>query len=402
MAIALQVLKIIGIVLLWVIGILLALLLLLLFWPYGYRIRASKYKDIRAQAGVTWFFRFVTADLLYEEGVNFRIRVLGIPLYDKRRKARKAEEKERRLAEKAAKQVKNAAERTEGLKESLTGTDKEGSTETLDRIEESRLDGTEHSGHELDGENFGTSDFVDDVDEENSRTDTDISEAEGFDTLVEKDRKPSLFERVKNRFSRKHGSKKPRDKNASGRKKTNKTFKRNGDGSRKKKPPFDEWCEEQLDRIEEKAEALSDTIRDGSWELGDTVDRAFDTYHYYERVLESDGTAWVVEYVKKHLLAILKPLKPRRFDLDLDHRSTDPVQVAKVMEYYALSIPLTDDIRGKIRVTSLIDEDRIEGNAGLKGSFILGSILWHAFLLWRNKKVRHFIKVIKREQGNGN
>lgn len=104
---------------------------------------------------------------------------------------------------------------------------------------------------------------------------------------------------------------------------------------------------------------------------------------------------------KKHGLAILKPLKPTRFDLDLDYRSTDPVQIAKVTEYYALSIPLTDDIRGNIRVTALPDEDFLEGETRLKGHFILGSLLWHAFLLWKNKKVRHFIKVLKREQDTG-
>ena len=377
MAIALQILKIIGIVLLWVIGILLGLLLLILFWPYGYRIGASKKENIRANAGITWLLHFLTADLIYEDGVNLRIRILGIPVYDKKKKAAREEERERREAEKEKK--RREAERAKAETEPGPDLPKEQAGE-----EEPELDFLKEQA----GEEEPELDFL----KEQTGADT-LNEKENPETPGDetgKEGRLSVWKRRLNDRRARRERRKNRDRAGDNNKK-----------KRRKKPDFPEWCEEKIDLLEEKAEELIDRIEDGAWDLGDTIDGAFDTYHYYERVLESEGTAWVVDYVKKHGMAILKPLIPKRFDLDLDYRSTDPVHVAKVMEYYALSIPLTQDIRGKILVTALPDEDSVEGETKLKGSFILGVLLWHAFLLWKNKKVRHFIKVIKREQEAG-
>ena len=80
--IILTILKIIGIVLAYIVGLVLFLLLLVLFAPVRYRLSgAGENTDIRAQGKVTWLLGLLTAVAEYEElDVSYRVSVLGFDL----------------------------------------------------------------------------------------------------------------------------------------------------------------------------------------------------------------------------------------------------------------------------------------------------------------------------------
>ncbi|MBP3297624.1 MAG: hypothetical protein J6M27_13680, partial [Lachnospiraceae bacterium] len=90
MTVFLTVLKIIGIVLLSILGFLLVLVLLLLFWPFFYIVEAAKTEEITAKAKVTWLLHIVVVEVIWQNGLNKRLKLFGIPVYDQKRKEAKA------------------------------------------------------------------------------------------------------------------------------------------------------------------------------------------------------------------------------------------------------------------------------------------------------------------------
>ena len=79
MHIILLILKIIGIVLVSLIGVFLALILLGLFVPLRYNIKGEKGNEqpIEADVRVNWLLHIVSFSLKYKEKVSYRLRIFG-------------------------------------------------------------------------------------------------------------------------------------------------------------------------------------------------------------------------------------------------------------------------------------------------------------------------------------
>lgn len=83
LAVILKLLSILGIVLLFALGILLLLLLLVLFMPIVYRIKASKdAAAVEAAVRIRWLFGLVKAIFLYPAPGTIVLKVLGFTIYD--------------------------------------------------------------------------------------------------------------------------------------------------------------------------------------------------------------------------------------------------------------------------------------------------------------------------------
>lgn len=107
LSIILSILKIIGIVLLCIIGFVLLLLLLLLFVPVRYRIDAEKHeegeKPVCAHAAVTWLLHLVNARVLYPSEELYRVRIAFfkiLPRGDKEDKTASKEDNKKKEKEK--------------------------------------------------------------------------------------------------------------------------------------------------------------------------------------------------------------------------------------------------------------------------------------------------------------
>lgn len=77
-----MILKIIGILLLVVLGIVLALLLAVFFVPVRYRIQVDKEAEgtAKVRAGVGWLLRILYVSVRYEEELHYCVRIFGIPI----------------------------------------------------------------------------------------------------------------------------------------------------------------------------------------------------------------------------------------------------------------------------------------------------------------------------------
>lgn len=81
------ILKITGIILLSVLGIILVLLLLVLFVPIRYRAELEKKSEILIKANISWLLRMLRVDIFYEKAEkNIVVKFLWMKLYPKKEK----------------------------------------------------------------------------------------------------------------------------------------------------------------------------------------------------------------------------------------------------------------------------------------------------------------------------
>ena len=358
MAVFLTVLKIIGIVLLCILGVLLLLILLLLFWPFFYSVEAAKTEEITAKARVTWLLHLIVVEVIWQKGLNKRLKILGIPVYDQKRKEAKAAakaEKEKKKAEakaaiedkKKEDQKENKEDNGDDLKEELSGgnTEEQKTAEDLnasEKTEEDNVTGTSSADQELSSDENGA--FEEKVPGENNKE------------------------------------------------------------KKKKKKSFDDficWLEKKWDQFMDFLDRAPDKLADWLEFLPDKTEELIETIEYYDRLLNSEGTEWVIDYVKDHGGKLLFHVLPYRTDGTLDYCDEDPENVAKIYEYQAFALPVLDKICGRhghFDILALQDEKKVHLTIKTKGRLFLIYLAWHGGCLVLNKKVKAFLKRLKREE----
>lgn len=163
----LTVLKIIGIVLLWILAIILAILLLVLFVPIRYRIdglipetefdQGFDVEKIKGSAKITWLFHFVSAVIAYPENKEFTLRILGIKILPKSEKKDKEKKKDKK--EKSGKKKKDKKDKEDkvdvlesSVNEEIAEDNSEGVSENIDENNSS----DKENSSESDNSNIGS------------------------------------------------------------------------------------------------------------------------------------------------------------------------------------------------------------------------------------------------------
>lgn len=97
--IILGILKIVGIILVTIIGILLLVLLLILFFPVSYQIKGEKDQDITGNVKVSWLFHLIAFYVTFENNArSTKLKILGIPIrFDKIKKEKPEKKKKSKL-----------------------------------------------------------------------------------------------------------------------------------------------------------------------------------------------------------------------------------------------------------------------------------------------------------------
>lgn len=356
LAILLTILKIIGITLLIILGTVIVILLLVLFWPFSYKINGDNRQKMNGAVTVSWFFHLLHVKAYYQDEFNIEARVLGIKIYDKLKKDGKfsSEDSVTSSDKKKAKEKKEK----DKAKDKRTVKDEE-SYEEIGLIDDNNLniENDSNVNNEFDDnmnfEEEDEADFADWLD------DSDSEKADGSSK-----EKKNLFKKIVSKFKS------------------------------KKKISFKDWLSDIFDKIWDFIDDLYFKVSDFCEKPATKVDELVDTYIYYDRILSSKGTDWVINFVKVKVIKILKALKPYRSDINIDYSSTDPEKAAKMFEIYAM----TRMIHPKHTHMNVgFVEDDFKFDARVKGRFVLGVIAFHALTLIFNKKVKKFIKLMKRE-----
>ena len=176
-------------------------------------------------------------------------------------------------------------------------------------------------------------------------------------------------------------------------------------GNRKKKRPLKARIRDLIKKCEKAADKLEDTLTDIPFTVDEFEDKAekkfeeaFNTIEYYDRILNSKGADESLTKLKKRLKGALKPLRPKRTDIYFYLSSDDPEKVAKVWEAAGMLLPLLDEIKARADIDAGQGDDDIKGELFMRFSFPLFPIVWNALLIITDKKLKKFIKLLKREE----
>lgn len=357
-----------------ILGTVIVILLLVLFWPFSYKINGDNRQKIYGAVTVSWFFHLLHVKAYYQDEFNIEARVLGIKIYDKLKKDGKLSSEDS-VSSSDKKKAKKKKEKDKA-KDKRTIKDEE-SYEEIGLIDDNNFNEEEDLNKEKNLKKENNLNIENDSNVNNEFDDNmnfdEEDEADFADWLDDSDsEKADGSSKEKKNFFKKIVSK----------------FKS------KKKISFKDWLSDIFDKIWDFIDDLYFKVSDFCEKPAAKVDELVDTYIYYDRILSSKGTDWVINFVKVKVIKILKALKPYRSDINIDYSSTDPEKAAKMFEIYAM----TRLIHPKHTHMNVgFDEDDFKFDARVKGRFVLGVIAFHALTLIFNKKVKKFIKLMKRE-----
>ena len=384
--IVLLVLKIIGILLACIVGVVLLLLLAALFVPVRYRLRVARTEGEGAPpavvyAKVSWLLHFVNILARYPAEVTVRARlgliaVFRIPQKEKKakkekpgkkNKAKEAQEPEKQpeqTGEQEKEQEKQSAFETSTPQESgagIGGQSSENSVYAGRQSDKNRADAVEQSRE-------NNADAV-----EQSREDTTDTEEQGQESVA------ALQAASTETDSRETPADGP--------------------------PPETEADEAAggrpgiFDRIRRFVRQIRKFFQNIQYTIGKLCDKIKNTLQnieYYRKLLESDTFRQSFALCREELAWIFRKLKPRRLEADLIVGMADPAATGQVLAVYGMLYPM---IGRNVRVVGDFDSEkrRIEGELYLCGRVNGYTFVRAALRIYCSKEVRKLIKMFQKE-----
>ena len=352
-SVILTILKILGLILLILLGILILVVCLVLFIPVRYRIEGD-YQSSKATVSsrVTWLLHFVSARILMEYenafSLHIAVRVLGIPIFDNKKKAAKKKKKESKEADYNPEEPSPDGTDTEIQ---AASTDNSGNSESNNEesaswqrsdLEELELEGTKV--RETKGEE---SEILESKILESEILETEIEEAEIKEVEIEESKneadKKSLFEKLYIIFGK-----------------------------------FMQFIE---------------NIQYTFHKLCDTIVKIRDNLNYYLDLLQKQSTTRAIGTCKTQLMRIAKSLSPQKFQVNLHLGFEDPAVLGEILAVWGMLYPFH---QGRIDIVPEFGQTILEGDILLKGKISLFVYLKVALILFFDKNIKQLIKQIKR------
>ena len=334
----LLILKIIGIILLSIIGLALLLTLLVFLWPFSYRIKAHKdASEFNAAARILWLLGLLTATVTYDEAVKLVIRVLGIPVY------------------------KMQIWPTEPKEES-------------DAEENSGDKGAEGEGNEADAESSGSDGQTEG--DSSDLTDSYVSEGEYFDDAYEESEMLSdeeidaeIEERLADTAEEDVFDKLPLGK---------------------KIKAFIHKIKELILKCRDKCYNIKGSVED----FIQKTKKKYKEIRYYYKLIQHPSVKPALKKLWKVSLKLLKHIRPRKLKAVIEFGSGDPASTMKVYGYYCMIYPFCGK---QIQFTPDMENKVFYLDAKLSGRFQLFRMMWAGWELFADRNIRKLIRLIRRE-----
>lgn len=350
MEVVLLILKIIGIVLLSIIGLLLLLTLLMVFWPFSYRIKAHKdAEEFNAAVRILWLLGLLTATVTYDGVAQLKVRVLGIPVY--KLQIWPTEEKETKedtqeegdfLAEEESAEENPEEARTTDESAGNAGVDNEAGTggKNADLADDYVSEG------EFFDEGYEDSEMLseEDIDREIEERLADTEEEDAFDKLP-------LGKKIK---------------------------------------AFIEKIKELILKCREKCYNIKDSIK----QFIAKVKKTYKDIRYYYKLLQHPSIKPALLKLWGVAKKILKHIRPRRLKATVEYGSGDPASTMKVYGYYCMIYPFYGK---QIKFTPDMENKVLNLDAYTSGRFQVFRMMWLGWTLFADRNIRKLIRLIRRE-----
>ena len=347
--ILLLILKIIGIFLAALLGIVALVLIGVLFVPVRYHIEAEgklgNENPVHVGVKASWLLHIVNVAFAYPEAVCVRVKIFCFTLFDSS-KIKKAEEKKKKKKAPSEEDGKNEGtgkkEKTDEAGESKEPAGMELWTGAEDSSSESRSPEEEPKVQEKELAEAGTAEGEDAAEDKETgregKEDAELPERGIFGKIKE------FFLLLKRLFWQFIAALKN--------------------------------IEYTIRRICDKIKGIVKNIR------------------YYVDILKSEvfRGAWAAS--KKQLIRILRMLRPRVFRMNLRIGMEDPAGTGQILAIYGILYPF---VGNNISVDADFENQVIEGNLLIKGRVSAVVFLVAAFQLFINKNIRRLWKILKKE-----
>lgn len=338
--ILLLLLKIIGIIILCILGTIILVFLCILFVPVRYRVEVDRKEGeneppVVVKAKVTWLLHFINVMVRYTKEFYLRVRILFIPVFrlprkeksrtGKRKKKEKIEETEQQkeeIEEKREKKVEEKEEKPEEVKEKR---EKIAAEHGKDSIKESSKQARdEKSGKEIPRITVKRKERV-------TEQDTGVR----LQNFVHKLR--ALWEKIQN---------------------------------------FIENIQYTIRNICDKIKTVQNDIQ------------------YYSDVVKSDVFQNTLSLCKKELCRLLKGILPGTFEADLVVGMDDPASTGQILAVCGMLYPVLGE---HINVVGDFEQKRLEGRIFMKGRIYGITLLYVCVKIYFNKNVKKMYKLLKKE-----
>ncbi len=336
--ILLLILKIIGILILCLLGALLLGIACMLFVPVRYRIEAVRKEGegeppVVLRVKVTWLLHFVNLIVRFDGSLFVRARILFITLFRLPKKEKNVKES-RRAAESGKKKEKAEKNRTQMPEGELVAAEDNRAQEDVTQT--------------LPCETTPQTDTVQAQTTEATENRPDESTEESADTPAGK---PSFMDKLR-------------------------------------------AVREILRGIFAKIKGLFENIQYTIQKFCDKIKSASDTIEYYREVIEGEPFRRSFALCKDELLRIFKSLKPQKFQARLVVGMDDPATTGEILAIWGMLYPW---IGGHVDVAGDFERKRLEGQALVKGRIRFFTFLRVAVKIYFNRDIRKLYKLLKKE-----
>ncbi len=345
--ILLLLLKIIGIIILCILGTIIFVLLCVLFVPVCYRIEVSRSEGeneppVVVRAKVTWLLHFVNVLMIYSTELYLRVRLLFIPVFRLPRKEKK----------KAGKRKKKETQEEEAQKEEERKEKREEKVEEREEKPEKVVEKKEKIAAEHGKENV----------EETSRQARDEKSGKEI---------PRITVKRKERETEK-----------------NIGFTKAAEAVRPQK------FVHKLHALWEKVHNFIENIQYTIGNICDKIKAVWNDIQYYSDVVKSDVFQNTFSLCKKELYRLLKEILPGTFEADLVVGMDDPAATGQILAVCGMLYPV---LGGHINVVGDFEQKRLEGSIFMKGRIYGITLLYVCVKIYFNKNVKKLYKLLKKE-----
>lgn len=341
--ILLFILKMIGIVLLCIVGVLLLGIACALFVPVRYRIEAVRKEGggeppVRVRVKVTWLLHLINLLIRFDGELVVRARiliftVLRIPPKEKR--GGKGRKREKAPTETA--QTDSTAELGAAMAEQAGTAEPDAAVaERPDTSQESRVKASEITQARPEAEGP----------EENREGDEDWEET------AQAQEKPGVSDKLRALLM-------------------------------------------ILQRLFEKIKGFFENIQYTISRFCDKIRSVSDTIEYYREVVEGEAFKRSFALCKGELLAAARSLKPRKFEASLIVGMDDPASTGEILAVCGMLYPI---IGGHMDVRGDFENKRLEGQMLIVGKLRMFTFLRAMLKIYFNKDIRKLYRLLKRRQ----
>lgn len=375
----LMILKIIGIILLCILGLLLFIFLSVLFVPARYRVSASYYGKPKAVARATWFLHLLSVSMVFENNkVRYKFKIAGFSLKDSEKDSQESDfrkdDKKNKHEKKQQKTKDKPAKKTEGVSQirDLAQSDEQKSLLPAEKqkelLKKEHEQGNSESKHEL-AKNMPN--------DSEQRTLKKTQEPEVLCNKIRDNTKTTNIELKKKNLQEPKEHAQPQRHR------------------RKKKQLESVWnrikqfLKKCFDKIRGFYQKIMQFLRSALQKLSDTKVSLQEKYEKVVTFINDEENHILYGFLKEQIVLVIKHIRPSKYRIYARIGSEEPDILGKIL---ALSAIVTSVLNIKAEIEPAFGETIFEGEIFAKGRVRVITVGRIALKIYRNKQLKKLMK----------